>query len=61
MEVKLIAGTEALDVSGYTVRKIEKGAFLPSRELDADLGEVFNEPQTAMAAAGYIPFVGWKP
>lgn len=51
----------SLSLSPKTIGKIESGQFLPSRELAADIGEVFDEPNAAMAAAGYIPFVGWCP
>lgn len=54
---------QSLSVNINTIQKIEARRLLPSRELAADIGEVFDEPQTAMAAAGYgyIPFVGWQP
>ncbi len=52
---------QSVSISVHTVRKMESGSFVPSRELANDLGEVFEEPYTAVAAAGYIPFLGWRP
>lgn len=52
---------QSLSVNVNTIRKIESRQLLPSRELAADIGEVLDEPYAAMAAAGYIPFVGWQP
>lgn len=51
---------ESVQVSVQSIQKMEKASFLPSRELAADIGEVFDEPHTAMLAAGYIPFAGWR-
>ena len=60
------AVAEAVSLSVYTVRKIEasarklqKGEFVPSRELAADIGEFFDDEHAALLAAGYLPFVGW--
>lgn len=52
---------DCVSVSVHTIRKIESGHFVPSRELATDIGDVFEEPHTALAAAGYIPFMGWRP
>lgn len=43
------------------ISKLEKGDEHVTRELAADIGECFEEPQTALVAAGYVPFVGWRP
>lgn len=60
------AVAEGVSLSVYTVRRIEasarklqKGDFVPSRELAADIGEFFNDEHGALLAAGYLPFVGW--
>lgn len=50
-----------LGVQQSLISMIERGGYHIPREMAADIGEVFDEPQTAMAAAGYIPFVGWCP
>lgn len=52
---------ESANVNINTVQKMEYAKHTPSRELAADIGELFSEPYSAMAAAGYIPFVGWAP
>lgn len=50
-----------LGIDHTIVCHIETARKHVTREMAADIGELFDEPQTAMAAAGYIPFVGWKP
>jgi DNA-binding XRE family transcriptional regulator len=52
---------DCVHINVNTVRKMEYAEHIPSRELASDIGELFSEPYSAMAAAGYIPFLGWAP
>lgn len=53
--------SQCIGVNQTMISKLELAQEHPTRELAADIGEYFDEPQAAMAAAGYIPFVGWRP
>lgn len=52
---------EHLGVRQGVISHFECAREAPTREMAADIGEFFDEPQTAMAAAGFIPFQGWRP
>lgn len=53
---------QRIGVSQPLISHLERGTYhnIP-REMAAEIGEVFDEPQAALIAAGYLPFPGWTP